>query len=92
MERQISLSHDTVPSRLAVIDKIQNLERIITKLECIKPSDSTKCNLVNTTTIKFQGTHSERFGHPSVQPKRLKKLASQINEYSREKIGTKTQD
>ena len=52
--------------------KIQNLERIITKLKCTKPSDSTKCNFVNTTTIKFQGTHSERFGHPSIQPKRLK--------------------
>ena len=71
MERQISLSHDTVSSRLSVIDKIQNLERIITKLKCIKPSDSTKCNFVNATTINFQGTHSELFRHPSVQPKRL---------------------
>ena len=72
MERQISLLHDTVSSRFAVIDKIQNLERIITKLKCIKPSDSTQCNFVNTTTIKFQGTHSEWFRHRSVQPKRLK--------------------
>ena len=51
--------------------KIQNLERIITKLKCNKPSDSTKCNFVNATTINFQGTHSKLFRHPSVQPKRL---------------------
>ena len=51
--------------------KIQNLERIITKLKYIKLRHSTKCNFVNATTINFQGTHSKLFRHPSVQLKRL---------------------
>ena len=51
--------------------KIQNLERIITKLKCIKLRHSTKCNFVNATTINFRGTHSKLFRHLSVQLKRM---------------------